>query len=122
VAQLQIEFEWWRDPKGYRLVVSEPPEQPRQSKWGESTALSVGQGAFATGVIMSTAGDILQTTSVILPEALLRTNGEKLGHRIVRCGGNLIPYRPLIDFDGLFRQFANAPPTPEGIFDFIDRF
>jgi hypothetical protein len=59
---------------------------------------------------------------VILPGPLLRTNTEKLGHRIVRSGGNLIPYRPLSDFEGLFRQFANAAPTPDGILDFIDRF
>jgi hypothetical protein len=122
VAQLHIDFEWWRDAKGYRLVVAEPRKQPQQIKWGESTAISVGQDAFATGVIMSATGEILQTTSVILPETLVRTNAEKFGHQIVRSGGNLIPYRPLSDFDGLFRQFANAPPTPEGILDFIDRF
>ena len=71
---------------------------------------------------MSATGDILQTTSVILPETLLRTNAETLGHRIVRSGGHLIPYRPLSDFEGLFRLFANAAPTPEGVLDFIDRF
>jgi hypothetical protein len=122
VAQLYIDFEWWRDAKGYRMIVAEPPKQPQQIKWGKSTALSAGQDAFATGVIMSATGDILQTTSVILPETLLRTNAEKLGHRIVRSGGNLIPYRPLSDFDGLFRLFANAAPTPEGMLDFIDKF
>ena len=122
MAQLHIDFEWWRDAKGYRLVVGEPPKQPKQIKWGETTAISAGQDAFANSIIMLATGDILQTASVILPETLLRTNAERLGHRIVRSGGDLIPYRPLSDFDGLFRLFANAAPTTEGMLDFIDKF
>jgi hypothetical protein len=119
MAQLQIDFEWWRDAKGYRFVTPEPPKQSQRAEWGETTALSVGQDA--PGVIMSPTGDILPTTSVILPTTL-RTKLGKLDYRIIRCGGKLIPYRPLIDFDGLFRTFANVAATPRGILDFIEKF
>jgi hypothetical protein len=122
VAQLHIDFEWWRDPKGYRLIAAEAPKQPQQVKWAESGAIYAGQNALNTGIILSPTGDIIPVRSVILPETLLRSDLRKLGYRIVRSGGSLIPYWPLITFDGLFRQFANAPPTPEGVLDFIDRF
>jgi hypothetical protein len=108
VAQLQIEFEWWRDAKGYRLV----------SLWSSTTAI---QTSSPSGVILSATGEILPGTNVVLPATLLSGDLSK-PQRIVRCGGSLISYRPLITFDGLFRQFANAPPAPEGILDFIDRF
>ena len=108
VAQLHIDFEWWRDAKGYRLV----------SPWSSTTAV---QTSSTGGVILSATGEILPGTGVVLPATLLSGDLGK-PQRIVRCGGSLISYRPLITFDGLFRQFANAAPTPEGILDFIDRF
>jgi hypothetical protein len=108
VAQLEIDFEWWRDAKGYRLVAA----------WSATIAAQPSTGG---GVILSATGEIVPSTSVVLPATLLNPNSRN-PQRIVRCGGSRVAYRPLIAYSSLFRQFANAPPTPEGVLDFIDRF
>jgi hypothetical protein len=113
VAQLHIDFEWWQDAEGYRLV-----SEWSSTTWSSTTAAQISLGS---GVILSATGEIVPATGVILPAGLSSPKLSK-PQRIVRCGGSLRSYRPLITFEGLFRLFANAAPTPEGVLDFIGRF
>jgi hypothetical protein len=110
VAKLHIDFEWWRDAKGYRLLDAEVPKsqskhlrQPR-SRW---------EVALGTGVTLP--------QTLVGPLTLLGTPPLK-PQRIVRCGGKLKPYHPLSEFDALFKQFVNDATTPGGALDFVQRF
>jgi hypothetical protein len=42
--------------------------------------------------------------------------------RIVRRGGNLVPYRPFDGVNGLYRIFANLGTSDRGLLDFVNRF
>jgi hypothetical protein len=104
VAQLHIDFSWHRDQTGYRLLAAEPSKpEPRN-------------------VLAA-----LQRGEITFPPSLFDgfdRGGHDLGkpQRIVRCGGDLIAYRPLTEFDGLFRQFTNLATTPAGVLEFIEKF
>jgi hypothetical protein len=90
-----IDFEWHRDPAGYALRASEPPQSIAAKPSEGSTILS------ASPRINLTLGR---------PQ------------HIVRLGGQLASYRPLDTFGSqLPRQFADAT-TPEAVLKFVRRF
>jgi hypothetical protein len=89
---LSIDFLWWRDAAGYDFVPAAP---------GKPSASEV-----------SPLHAILSET-LVLP-------GKPA--RIVRRGGNLVPYRPFEEVDGLYRIFASLGKTDEGLLDFVRRF
>ncbi len=104
VAQLHIDFSWKRDQRGYCLLPAEPPKAKPINA----------MAAFLRA-------------EITFPPSLLAgfdRGGLDPGkpQRIVRCGGNLVAYRPLIEFDGLFRQFTHLATTPAGVLDFIEKF
>lgn len=91
-----VDFQWWKDPKGYRLVGPESPS-PKKLAWQK------------------------KHPRFITLEPYL--SYQKMG-RIVPAGGKLIPYRPLDrnETDRLYIIFANIDKTPDGVFKFIREF
>jgi hypothetical protein len=94
MSLLFIEFEWWRDAKGYRLAVPEPPK-PRPK-------------------------EVHPEFGVIHPYEL---DSNRFGkpQRVVPNGGELIPYQPLSKFDKLSDAFASIR-TPETVLYFVQHY
>src|ERR1700680_4696414 len=95
IGQAFISLEWHRDPKGYRLIGPEPPVPPKPL--------------------------IHPVFRVPVPESLL---GRDVGkpQRIVRRGGRPETYRPLEQFDSLFKLFVNDAVNAQGLLGFIEKF
>jgi hypothetical protein len=89
MAQVLIDFGWWKDAKGYRLV-------PETERTPEEALIEHPLG--------------IRLASGIRPL------------RLVRLGGDLIPYRPLDHFGQLFRIFANDVRTSKDALAFAQRF
>jgi len=83
MTSLDIDFEWWRDDRGYRLIPSHPP--PDDPTFG-----------------------------------LLGNLGRSA--RIIRNGGNQVPYRPFDSSDRLFHIFAALGTTEDGLLEFVCRY
>lgn len=96
MSLLFIEFEWWRDAKGYRLAEPEPPK-PRPK-------------------------EVHPVFGVIHPYEL---DPNRFGkpQRVVPNSGELIPYQPLSNtkFDKLSRVFASIQ-TPENVLYFVQQY
>ncbi len=95
MPQYLIDFEWQRDKKGYRLLDPERPAAPKK--------------------------DIHPIFRFPMEETILSAHWGK-ARRIVRCGGQLESYRPLEQFDSLFKLFANAAADPPGLLEFVQKF
>jgi hypothetical protein len=95
MRQLFIDFEWQRDNKGYRLFDPEPPAPPKTY--------------------------IHPIFNFPIEETLLGRDWGK-PQRIARCGGRLVSYRPLEQFDSLFKLFANAAVDAPGLLGFVEKF
>ena len=93
MAQLLIDFDWWRDPKRYRVVDVPLPK-------GRLVPIPLG---FR-----------------VRPDAWERARGS--AQLIRRRGGELEPYRPVDRWPDLFKVFASIATTPEGVLDFIERY
>jgi len=87
-----IDFEWRRDDAGYDYVPAAPGEPAASEMSPLYTMIS---------------------ESLPLP-------GKPA--RIVRRGGNLVPYHPFEAVNGLYRIFASLGVTDEGLLDFVRRF
>lgn len=94
MATLNIDFEWDRDEAGYEFV---PPCS------GDRRSCS-----HVADEAEDAATDLLRRI-------------DNAG-RIVRKGGNLVPYRPLEKVPGLHKIFAHTARSPEGLFNFVTRF
>ena len=109
MARLHIEFEWSRDPAGYRMGPAEigahvayhaPKHRPARrlpvlrGQWGLAYT--------PLGIRVLHGGD---------PKPL----------HIRRQGGDLVPYRPLDVFDSLFEIFARLR-TDDDVLYFVERF
>jgi hypothetical protein len=90
-AQLLINFEWWRDAAGYRLVLDTTPPDPEEELVYHPLGIRI-------------------VSPYIKPL------------RLVRLGGDLIPYRPLERFETLFRIFANDVRTARDVLAFAQKF
>jgi hypothetical protein len=103
--RLDIDFEWYRDAMGYRLVEAVPP----------TPAPEMPKNALAAFL----RGDL-----VMLPEGFLAPRPTDPGkpQRIIRAGGTLVPYRPAETLDLMFRELVNTVPTAEGVLGFVSRF
>ena len=105
---VDFEFQWWRDAKGYELVDTPAPED--------------------------TAGALIEMwpshADVLFPLGFPALRGwtdpqplrPLLPYRIIRLGGDLVPYRPLDIIDDIFRAYINLILEPEAILDFVDRY
>ena len=92
MSQPFIDFEWHKDSKGYRLLEPEPPAPPKTY--------------------------IHPIFKFPIEETLLQRDWGK-PQRIARCGGKLVPYRPLEQFTSLFKFFANAAVDGPGLLGFV---
>ncbi len=90
-----ISFEWQRDPQGYRLV-----------------------GADAMSFTRSAPSSTFRLPFGEAP--LGRDAGPR--QRIVRRGGQLVPYRPVDEFGFLFKHFVNAAGDAQGLLGFVEKF
>ena len=102
MAQLHIDLEWNRDAEGYSLLPAEEPGLRVASQTRNALA------AVLAGVTF--------------PDWLAPRAAPPKPQRVVRCGGRLLPYRPLLEFAGLFQVFANKATTADGVLDFIEKF
>jgi hypothetical protein len=91
---LLINFEWWKDSKGYRLVEAEPGRRPQRF-----THPVFGHEVEESG--------------------LARDWGKP--QRVVPRGGKRIPHRPLDKFSDLFKSFSKIK-TSEDVLHFIQEF
>jgi hypothetical protein len=89
-----ISFEWKRDPQGYRLV-------------GDAPSL--------------TRTAPLSAFHLPLGETQPSRDASRQ-QRIVRRGGQLVPYRPLDEFGFLFKHFVNAASDAQGLLRFVEKF
>jgi hypothetical protein len=92
--------EWHRDARGYRLE-DEPHEPVPQRR--------------------------APTEGLVLPEGLslffaIAWHQADPAPRIVRDGGTLVAYQPSGNLTEILVEFMNAPPTPEGALDFVNRY
>ena len=105
---VDFEFQWWRDAKGYEVVDTPPPigmdSRAPSERWPISGVRFTFPAAFGPTVARTTE------TLPLFPG------------RIVRLGGDLVPYRPLEIIDDIFRAYINLVPTREAVFDFVDRY
>jgi hypothetical protein len=120
---VEFEFQWYRDAKGYKLVDTPRPDDPEEVAKLRNTA-PVSWPVPAQIIFRSS-----QSGSGLPVHPL--TWRDALGHpipRIVRLGGDLVPYRPLDILDDIFRAFINIPVSndyekmAEDALDFVDRF
>jgi hypothetical protein len=89
-TNFSIDFEWSRDAEGYDYVPA-APGKPTDSE-------------------MSPLYRLISESLPILP-------GKPA--RIVRRGGNLVPYRPFDEVDKLYLIFASLGATDQGLLDFV---
>jgi hypothetical protein len=94
MRQLLIDFEWHRDSEGYRLLDALPPAPPKTY--------------------------IHPIFKFPVEESLLARDWGK-PERIILCGGRLVAYRPLEQFDSLFKQFAKVADA-RGLLAFVEKF
>jgi hypothetical protein len=90
-TQLLINFEWWRDAAGYRLVPDTTPPDPEEAL-------------------------------VYHPLGIRVISSEVEPLRLVRRGGDLIPYHPIERFETLFRIFANDVRMPNDVLAFAQKY
>jgi hypothetical protein len=102
-----FELQWWRDPKGYEMVDTPAPEAPKAWIW---------HWPSPAGVLFPLGFPGLRKWVDPRPQVPL------LPFRIVRLGGDLVPYRPLDIIDDIFRAYVNLVPAPNPILDFVDRY
>jgi hypothetical protein len=100
---VEFEFQWWRDAKGYQLLDT-PHSVPSPAPPPEFRPRFIYPPRFVTPTPHS-------------PDEL-----RLFPLRIVRLGGDLVPYRPLDILDDIFRAYINLKPKPEAIYDFVDRY
>lgn len=112
MANLHIEFEWWRDRSGYRI---EPMKLGGQiayhvPKHGLSPTLPVLPGQWGLAYVP------------IGIRVLHGPSGESERPLYVRRGGGTLDaYRPLEAFESLFSRFAELR-SPEDVLSFVERF
>jgi hypothetical protein len=98
MAVVLIDFDWWRDSRGYRLV----QDRPSAPADGETSP---------------------PLSHELIPHPLgNRVVFESKPIRLVRLGGDLIHYRPLERFETLFKIFANEVRAPRDVLDFVQKF
>jgi len=95
LAQFVIDFDWYRDCAGYALLPSEKSQ------------------SFST--LPAEGGTLLASAP-----KLIRVLGRP--ERIVRRGGELVPYRPLDKYERLYSVFAKIAVTPQGALEFVEKF
>ncbi len=93
MSLIDIDFEWWRDAKGYRLVAPEPA-RPAKPEMGPIYGFEVG------------------------PTLLERVGKPQ---RVLPNGGKRLPYQPLKRFHELYKSFASVR-TPEDVLRFVEKF
>jgi hypothetical protein len=87
MAEILVEFEWFRDLDGYSLLDAVPPDP------------------------IAPGGPLLRPIGCLgFPQ------------RVVSKGGRLEPYRPLDQHKTLCWFFASSARTPQGVFNFIQKF
>jgi hypothetical protein len=97
MGPMDVEFEWERDAKGYRLAEEAP--QP------------------------TNAFKALQEPRIRFPEGFPMPQSDEAGNwHTVRNGGTLQRYRAGDSLDLIFREFVNTPTSPEGVKEFTDRW
>jgi len=100
MAQIEIDFEWQRDSRGYRLLEAKLPTPRRPPLTPLAGLLLAGMKPAATTIL----------------------DGYEEPQRVVRVGGDLKRYRPLEEFETLYQIFANTAQTPAGVLSFIEKF
>lgn len=90
-----INLEWQRDPQGYRLVGTDAVSAMHPAP-PSTFQLPLGETPVARDV-----------------------NRQQ---RVLRRGGQLVPYRPLDEFGFLFKHFASAATDAQGLLGFIEKF
>jgi hypothetical protein len=98
LSALQLEFEWQRDPAGYRLVEA-PWPYARRSRQPSA----------------DTAGTKISATLGIRPSV-----GRQ--YCIIPRSGVLKRYSPLLEFSNLFELFARDVVSPESLLAFVEKF
>lgn len=88
---IQTDFEWYRDPDGYQIVMSGEPDCPN-------------------GLLRHPMGI-----------RVMPSNLREQPLRIVRHGDRTDRYRPLDQFDALYKVFV-AVRTPTQLLDFVEKF
>jgi hypothetical protein len=91
-----LDFEWWKDARGYRLAEAEKPG-PKQLAWQKKHPRFITLEPFRSYQLMG---------------------------RVVRLGGKQTPYHPLdrSETDNLAIIFANKARSAEGVLYFIKTF
>jgi hypothetical protein len=91
-----LDFEWWKDARGYRLAEAEEPG-PKKLAWRKKHPRSIELEPFRSYRVLG---------------------------RVVRLGGKLTRYHPLdrSETDNLAVIFANKARSAEGVLDFIKTF
>jgi hypothetical protein len=121
---VEFEFQWWRDTKGYRLVDTPRPKPEEVAELRRSGPAAWPVHALVNFRLNQPGRDL----SFPLHPLTFR---DTLGYpilRIVRLGGDLVPYRPLDNLDDIFRAFINLPviddyeQMAEAVLDFVDRY
>jgi hypothetical protein len=88
-----IDFTWWRDEAGYEFVPATPDNADRSVERAVEDFLPLSMGG----------------------EPSRRD-------RIVRRGGQLVPYRPFEHAGGIYGIFATLGKTDKGVLEFFTRF
>lgn len=96
MPSLLIDFEWWRDRKGYRLLpkVSPEPIEPLMHPMFNK----------------------------LVPPTLAQIALSQKPERIVRRGGSLESYRPLDRYETLYSFYAKNAQSADGLLAFIKKF
>jgi hypothetical protein len=118
---VEFEFQWWRDAKGYDLVDTPAPEatestDPSGPSDEKFRGWLIERWPTPAGIGYPHGFPGLRNWVDPRPQRPL------LPYRIVRLGGDLVPYRPLDILDDIFRAYVNLDPAPKAILDFVDRY
>lgn len=108
MSRPHIDLEWQRDAKGYDLLPAEAP--------------AARTGPHTKNALAELLAGAVPVSALAWPPWLMPNPAPPKPERIVRRGGLLAPYRPLLEFDGLFKVFANKATTADGLLDFVEKF
>jgi hypothetical protein len=95
LSQFLIDLDWYRDRAGYAL---------RAAEESRSMPAQPAQGA------------------TLLASAPITIAVPRRPERIIRRGGELMPYRPLDKYERLYAVFAKDAVTPPGALEFVEKF
>lgn len=115
--QLLIDFDWWRDPKGYDVVEKRLAKGARAVKYNDP-----GKSVPPLPTLEGQIGFVYHPLGVDILPSPMGSNPQRILQRVVRRGGKLQPWRPIDNIPDLYARFAVAVKDADSVLSFIKKY